>query len=333
MKELTIEQKAQAYDKALKVLHKYDGANIMFSQSLKEEMFPELKESEESGDERFKNFISNELACLRATNGKGSDRYEELTKAINWLEKQGKPTYNKELSELLHEVICRFINDSDIPYSDREKVSMKLLPYVELLEKQGEQKPNIVPIFKVGDIIKNKKNGDTVKVVQILSDSYCYLGWDGVATIHSDFLISDQGNWELVEQKPTKDSAKVSESSTEEKDMGEYKKGFECGKQRVLKYPEDFGLCKKPAWSEEDENRINRLIAYFEDKESFSAEDDVIYANWLKSLKDRYTWKPTKEQIMALRWVLNHIPYDSHKEEISGLLEQLMKLYNYAENR
>lgn len=47
MKELSIEQKAKAYDEALKGLHKYDGANIMFSQSLKEEMFPELKESED----------------------------------------------------------------------------------------------------------------------------------------------------------------------------------------------------------------------------------------------------------------------------------------------
>ena len=54
MKELSIEQKAKAYDEALKVLHKYDGANIMFSQSLKEEMFPELKESE---DERTRKEI------------------------------------------------------------------------------------------------------------------------------------------------------------------------------------------------------------------------------------------------------------------------------------
>jgi len=55
---------------------------------------------------------------------------------------------------------------------------------------------------------------------------------------------------------------------------------------------------KKPTeWSEEDKNRINRLIAYFEDKESFTAEDDIVYANWLKSLKDRYTWKPSKEQM------------------------------------
>lgn len=40
-------------------------------------------------------------------------------------------------------------------------------------------------------------------------------------------------------------------------------------------------------WSEEDENRINRLIAYFEDKEGFTAEDDIAYANWLKSIKQK----------------------------------------------
>jgi len=56
---------------------------------------------------------------------------------------------------------------------------------------------------------------------------------------------------------------------------------------------------QKPTWSEEDENRINRLIAYFEDKESFTAEDDIEYANWLKSLKDRYVWKPSDEQMKA----------------------------------
>ena len=40
----------------------------------------------------------------------------------------------------------------------------------------------------------------------------------------------------------------------------------------------------------------------------------------------QFTWKPSKEQIMALRWVLNHMVYDSHKEEINGLLKQILKL-------
>lgn len=71
-------------------------------------------------------------------------------------------------------------------------------------EKQGEQKPanNVEPRFKVGDIVINKKSKDTVKIEQVLHDSYCYSGWDGAATVHSDFSISEQDNWEFVEQKP-----------------------------------------------------------------------------------------------------------------------------------
>lgn len=80
MEKLTIEQKAKAYDEALKVLHKYDGANIMFSQSLKEEMFPELKESE---DEKTRSeiirFIQMEVEDEIVGN-----------KWIAWIEKQGK---------------------------------------------------------------------------------------------------------------------------------------------------------------------------------------------------------------------------------------------------
>ena len=83
MEKLTIEQKAKAYDEALKVLHKYDGANIMFSQSLKEEMFPELKESE---GERIRREI---ITYLSTVGDKELIPYESW---IAWLEKQGKQT-------------------------------------------------------------------------------------------------------------------------------------------------------------------------------------------------------------------------------------------------
>lgn len=64
---------------------------------------------------------------------------------------------------------------------------------------------------------------------------------------------------------------------------------------------------QSPAWSEEDENRINRLIAYFEDKESFTAEDDVVYANWLKSLRPQSQWKPSEGQLDALQYVYRNL--------------------------
>ena len=90
-------------------------------------------------------------------------------------------------------------------------------------------------------------------------------------------------------------------------------------------------------WSEEDKKRIEQIC---DDLKSgminFYANEvvkglhykEIIESNieWLKSLKPQSTWKPSKESIMALRWVLNNIPYDSHKEEINGLLEQLLKL-------
>lgn len=90
-------------------------------------------------------------------------------------------------------------------------------------------------------------------------------------------------------QKPTEDNCKNSDDiTTEEKDMTEYNKGFECGKQRVLKYPEDFGLCKKTltAWGEEDEKYLKHAI------EDFQKLGDSYLTFWLKSLKDRVQPQP-----------------------------------------
>ena len=50
----------------------------------------------------------------------------------------------------------------------------------------------------------------------------------------------------------------------------------------------------KPTWSEEDENMLQSIL---DEYKSMPAEK----RNWLKSLKDRFTWKPSKEQIVALR--------------------------------
>ena len=69
----------------------------------------------------------------------------------------------------------------------------------------------------------------------------------------------------------------------------------------------------KQEWSEEDENRINRLINYFEDKESFTAEDDIAYANWLKSLRPQATWKPSDEQIYVLRSIVTELKHGDNK--------------------
>ena len=128
MKELSIEEKAKRYDEALKVLHKYDGANIMFSQSLKEEMFPELKES-------AYNDVMREMAiravhapeaiyCIKSFGIEPDD-------VIAWLEKQGKN--NMGISESTKQKLEDNLNKA------LEKETQK--SWNDFLEKQGEQKP------------------------------------------------------------------------------------------------------------------------------------------------------------------------------------------------
>lgn len=89
---MTDKEKAKAYDEALKKANvAYKDGDRHLKATL-ERIFPKLKKSD---DEKMRNFIINELACLRATNEKGSDRYEELTNVISWLEKQDKNSADK----------------------------------------------------------------------------------------------------------------------------------------------------------------------------------------------------------------------------------------------
>ena len=44
----------------------------------------------------MKNYILNELACIRATEPIGSDRYNELSKAIRWIYEQTPQSKEKE---------------------------------------------------------------------------------------------------------------------------------------------------------------------------------------------------------------------------------------------
>ena len=88
MKELTIEQKAKAYDEAIKKIRKgiqplQDGSKISgVTNGFLEEVFPELKESE---DERIRKEL---IVFIKKRNRSGCDY--DYDKWIAWLEKQGK---------------------------------------------------------------------------------------------------------------------------------------------------------------------------------------------------------------------------------------------------
>jgi len=150
MKKLTIEQKAKAYDEAIERAKNTIEVNQTIPDIVEcvESLFPELKESE---DERIRkaiiHFISHTPTVPKGIIGKKT--------MLAWLEKQGEKHIDKELSKLLNNVICMFINNPLIPYSERDEVSKKIIPYVEQLEKQGEQRSadKVEPKFQNGQCI------------------------------------------------------------------------------------------------------------------------------------------------------------------------------------
>ena len=89
---------------------------------------------------------------------------------------------------------------------------------------------------------------------------------------------------------------------------------------------------QKPAWSEEDEDMcykaiavINRLCAEGKDYVwSIKTLRKLFY--WLKSLKERYTWKPSKEQMETLEYYMHTLICNKRKEILFGLYTDLKKL-------
>lgn len=79
----------------------------------------------------------------------------------------------------------------------------------------------------------------------------------------------------------------------------------------------------KQEWSEEDKERLTSCIQLLKTSDGF----DTINTKWLKSLKERYTWKPSGEQIEALGVATNIclIP-EKQYDELNKLYHELKKL-------
>ena len=179
MKELSIEQKAKAYDEALKVLHKYDGANIMFTQDLKEEMFPELKEDE---DEKIRKDLITFLDEIWHLGKNGNfDKWDkcDCSNWIAWLEKQGekKPQGKSALEPIKEEnvdnankVESTFKVGDWIVYNDAvwKVCNISLQNYYELLKINNEVNTRLIKDVDenahLWDIAKDAKEGDVLTV-------------------------------------------------------------------------------------------------------------------------------------------------------------------------
>jgi hypothetical protein len=162
---------------------------------------------------------------------------------------------------------------------------------------------------KPGDVLASK-NGDTILIFRNL---------DNTTSFSSYYNIARKG--ELGWSNSSFIPATKEQRKQLEKAMADAGYTFDFEKKELKKIEQNS------AWSKEDNEMINAIrtfIACGNTGNISTSKGKMII--WLKSLKDKYTWKPTKEQIIALRWVSNNVPYNRHKEEISGLLDQIKDL-------
>ena len=102
------------------------------------------------------------------------------------------------------------------------------------------------------------------------------------------------------------------------------KKLYEQKPKRMISAEAKEALYDKPDWSEKDENVLEdieeAIINYWH------GDTQDILLDWLKSLKDKYTWKPSDEQMKQLVWIAEQNKDNMIGKELISLYQDLKKL-------
>lgn len=248
--------------------------------SMLNNLFPELKESEESEDERIRKAIHIYLDWLDGKKDYAPRGEYTINDMIDWIEKQGK-----------HQKFRDSIQVGDKVTRNEDGV--------------------LVNLSQLARVAKPAKNQD------VQQETLCGKCRKEQPS-HSCQDITALGRCAVEhEQKPAEfDDANAKRMFIKalERVEEQNNKGYKLTDCDKNSWWEDFkAYCgyteiQKPAWSEEDEEIYRKCICAmrasacgFPEEEKFVEQVD----NWLKSLKDRYTWKPSGEQMKILNEVLN----------------------------
>ena len=201
--------------------------------------------------------------------------------------------------------------------------------WIAWLEKQGEQKPVITLKFRVGDSVRNIFTKDEAAISSIDKDHYVTNGGGFIG-------FYEQDDWE-VERK--------SEWSKKDENKKEFLIGLVnewCDKAPTatsmvkeeivdwLKSLKDRCLPQQQEWSKKDESHLRSIIGVLEhnlDKNDTLKEFALDDIYWLKSIRPQKQWKPSEEQIDALRRIKAAVAGESVLyDPLNSLLEQLKAL-------
>ncbi len=359
MKELSIEEKAKAYDEAIKRVENIKTGKckttFMFTEGLFEHIFPELKESED--EDILKGLISMCKTLCK-------------TKWIAWLEKQGE---NKPADK----VEPKFQNGQWIVWQNKcYKVNYNGCGY-ELIDQNGlSTSLEYVTVDENAHLwtIQDAKDGD---VLVYRDGQWCFI-YKGIVT-EDTFkyyaLLSEKGIT-VNDAAFSLLTSCIIPATNEQRDLL-FQKMKEAGYKWDAERKELRKIEQKPAeWSEEDESialgieqlcycasllsiapdKVYKIRTWLKDlkdrvqpqpkqewserdKEEFQIAIDTLVeagqhdsANWLKSLRPKSQWKPSDAQMVALKcaittsdekWVcMNTKDLESLYEELKRLREE-----------
>ena len=305
MNELSIEEKAKAYDE-LKVKAQELTEDGYIDKLALLDLFPELKE--ESEDER----VRKELIEFVDANTLSTD--ERNGRWIAWLEKQGEQKPADKVEPKFHE------GEWVVYECGEETATLQIKRIVEeTYEFSDDSNLGVVDedTLRLWDVTKDAKAGDVLhspccKLLWIYKDEKtCYVGSNlnynsGSIVINKPICIPTDVQPATKEQRDTLEKAMADAGYT-----------FDFEKKELKK------IEQKPAWSEEDEKMIEAALQFAHEYGRHG-----LWC-WLKSLRPRSHWKPSDEQIEALDFAADCIvpaEFNIKRKVLKGLLEQLKKL-------
>ena len=377
MKELSIEEKAQAYDEVLNKLRRFmtQGVDPLITRADVKDFFPELQESE---DERTRKeivrFIQMEVEDEMVGN-----------KWLAWLERQGEQILAnsaktcKDEQKPVDKVEPKFHQGEWIVFNGLVLFIEEVVQgYYRTISVGGIPNSYDWDIDNYAHLwtIQDAKDGDVLQLGRVTAIFQKYIADRNCRCYCSVY----NGEFEIPSQDGADNSygchnaipATKEQRDQLEKAMADARYTFDFEKKELRKIKDDVQLTEfehelkiimnayrdaigdndvtieevkeraaymlslinpKPAWSEEDEEIKNFLIALVEWSKSYAssgvtAEEAKTVLNWLKSLKNRYTWKPSDEQIKALHELnlTGNISYARQGQVLIELYNDLKKL-------
>lgn len=301
-KEIHAEKRAQPFDVMTKI-------------------FPEIKESE---DERIWtiNYLNN-----RKLNSSIIEEKESLKKAIAWLEKQGeqKPADKVEPKFKVGDWITDSIDVDKIIGIDLEDEDYLF---------ENDRKSDISLVESISHIwtIQDAKDGDVLANdhhILILRE----LGYSWAANENPDSLyaycgINPNGNFELEQKGYCFCGPLHTHPATKEQRDLLFQKMHEAGYEWDAEKKELKKIEQNPAWSEEDEYVFSKVLDWMlivnPTSSIFEKLPKEQFIERFKSLKERYTWKPSDEQMQFLWKYAEQNNYDG--AVLTSLFHDLKKL-------